>query len=83
MLLQNSFTIQAFLLLKEESPRLQKTFLKCGEYHFSLIYDEDEFCGIILYWQTENFIYVEHFAISVSKRGEGLGKKALKLLIKK
>ena len=33
------------------------------QYHFDLIYDEGEFIGEVLYWDTDSFIYIEHFCI--------------------
>ena len=35
----------------------QKEILKDEEYHFDLIYDNDSFVGIVLYWETSNYIY--------------------------
>lgn len=63
---------------REESS--QARILAWGDYHFDLIYEDDSFAGIILYWETEDFIYVEHFCISREKRNQRLGQKALELL---
>lgn len=49
-------------------------------YHFYRIMDGDVFVGIILNWQTDDFIYVEHFCIMPKLRGCGYGRQALKLL---
>ena len=53
------------------------------EYHFTLIYDEDIFIGLLLYWETADFIYVEHFCILPVMRGKSYGRKALELLNQK
>lgn len=50
------------------------------EYHFQLIYDEDTWVGIMLYWETNDFIYVEHFCILPSMRNRRYGQRALQLL---
>lgn len=51
------------------------------EYHFDLIYDDGgDWCGSILYWETAEFIYVEHFCILPERRGHGCGQRALELL---
>lgn len=61
----------------------QKEILSDKEYHFDLIYDNDIFVGIILYWETLNFIYIEHFCINPNMRNKKYGQKALELLKKK
>lgn len=59
---------------------------QCGimthpEYHFDLIYDDGgEWCGNMLYWETADFIYVEHFCILPERRGQHCGQRALALL---
>ena len=41
----------------------QAAILQDGEYCFGLLYDEDAFVGLALYWETETFLYLEHFCI--------------------
>ncbi len=41
----------------------QRQIMDTPDYHFDLIYDGEVFAGMILYWQTEGFLYVEHFCI--------------------
>ena len=41
---------------------------------------EGEFRGILFYWESRNFIFLEHFAVEPRLRNAGLGAKALKLL---
>ncbi len=60
----------------------QKKILKDEEYNFSLIYDENIFIGLVLYWETENFIYIEHFCILPEMRNKQYGQKALADLAK-
>lgn len=61
----------------------QKEIMDVGDYHFDLIYDEDAFAGIILYWQTKDFLYVEHFCIDPGMRNRNYGQRALELLKEK
>ena len=49
-------------------------------YHFGLVMENGEFAGLMLYWETEDFIYVEHFCMLPELRGRGLGSRALTLL---
>lgn len=61
----------------------QDKILKDDKYHFNLIYDEEDFIGLILYWEHEQFIYIEHFCILPEKRNKQYGQKTLDLLSKK
>lgn len=58
----------------------QKAALRQEEYHFDLIYDAGLFVGLMLYWETADFIYVEHFCIDEGLRGRRYGQRALGLL---
>lgn len=58
----------------------QARILDDGEYHFSLIHDGDRFAGLALYWETDSFLYLEHFCILPEMRSRGYGQKALALL---
>lgn len=58
----------------------QASIMSDPAYHFDMIFDEDRFVGIILNWQTDSFVYVEHFCIMPDLRGQGYGKRALELL---
>ena len=57
--------------------------LKNPDYHFEVLVEEGRFLGIMLYWQTPDFLYLEHFSTLPSLRGQGLGCKALTLLKEK
>lgn len=61
----------------------QDEIIKDKEYHFSLIYDEEVFVGLILYWEHEQFVYIEHFCILPEMRNKQYGQKTLALLAKK
>lgn len=47
----------------------------------AILTDESVFAGFISYWQFEECIYVEHFAISPTLRGNGIGGIALEHFI--
>lgn len=38
---------------------------------------DDEFIGLIIFWEFDDFVYIEHFATSHHVRGMGLGSKTL------
>ena len=52
------------------------------EPHFVCLHlrDSQGFVGILFYWVLSQCVYVEHLAIAPARRGQGLGKAALKLL---
>lgn len=72
---------QAFALYEKSFPlhekrllRDQIAVLRHPEYHFLIIEEAGRFCGILLCWKTDRFIYfiyVEHFAICETLRGTG------------
>lgn len=47
-------------------------------YYFITAFDDSgKFVGIMLYWTTESFVYIEHFAIDEKLRGQNYGSKVL------
>lgn len=58
----------------------QRELWQVEAYHFDLIYDEDVFVGMLLYWETPHFIYVEHFCVDPALRNRSYGRRALALL---
>ena len=58
----------------------QRTILQNEEYHFDLVYDGETWVGLMLNWETADFVYVEHFCISPEKRNHQYGARALALL---
>lgn len=63
---------------REEASQVK--ILNDEEYHFTLVYDDDVFVGLVLYWETQKFVYVEHFCILPEMRSKKYGQKALELL---
>lgn len=84
-LFETAFTLyETGFPLHEQRPRpAQEAVLVEKEYHFEAILDEDSFVGLVFYWETSNFIYIEHFAISPALRGRNYGSRALNLLREK
>ena len=58
----------------------QKKVMSNPDYHFCAIVEENNFQGIMLYWQIGDMIYLEHFATLPELRGQGIGASALELL---
>lgn len=74
-LYQSSFPIE-----ERRDDLEQQRVLKKEAYHFDLIMNNDEFVGVMLYWETNEFIFLEHFTTRPELRGRGYGKMALDLL---
>ena len=70
----------AFPVEERRPKKEQERVMKKEAYHFDLIMDGDEFLGVMLYWETDTFIFLEHFTTLQSLRGRGYGSKALDLL---
>ena len=77
-LYQSSFPVE-----ERRDDQEQQRALKKEAYHFDLIMIEDTFVGVMLYWETESFIFLEHFTTLPELRGKGYGKSALDLLKEK
>lgn len=58
----------------------QSAILHDEAYHFDLIYDQDVFVGLALYWEMSGYLYLEHFCILPEMRNHQYGQKALTLL---
>lgn len=61
----------------------QRRIMRDGEYFFTVMREGKSAKGLVLYWEADSFIYVEHLCIAPSMRGKGLGKSALEFLKEK
>ncbi len=71
---------RSFPYCEQREPMHQKKLMEHTDYHFELIYDDDEWVGLIALWQTDEFTYIEHFCILPEKRNHRYGEKTLALL---
>ena len=58
----------------------QEKIMKKSDYRFEMILEDENFLGIMFLWETNDFIFLEHFATLEDLRGKGIGSKALELL---
>lgn len=86
---QDRFFNTAWELYEEAFPSQEKRFLAeqiqllnhhC--YTFQAIYDNNNFIGILGFWEIEEFIFIEHFAINSSLRGKNYGTLILSEFLK-
>lgn len=50
-------------------------------YHFEVITDDEQFIGILLWWDLDDVRYIEHFATVPRLRGRGYGAQILQQFI--
>ena len=71
---------ESFPLHEQRLPASQHCKLSHPEYHFNLIFDDDRFVGLMLCWETDAFLYIEHFCIFPELRNNNYGRRALELI---
>ena len=72
-LLQDDFCFEERKAKQDELKALSNKYYKpC------FIYDDEKLVGYFCYWEFEDFMYVEHFAILKELRGSGIGTKFFK-----
>lgn len=76
-LYRRSFPLHEQRLLPDQADALRHS-----DYHCCAIEEDGRFCGLLLYWETPGFLYVEHFAVCPELRGAGCGSRALAQLLK-
>ena len=68
---------------EQREERSQKSIMSDPGYHFELVYDGDTWAAVMLYWETDSFVYLEHFCVFPELRGKEYGRRALELLAQK
>ncbi len=59
----------------------QVKLLANPDYYFQVILDQqDIMLGILLSWQTEQFVFIEHLAITAASRGQNIGSRIMELV---
>ncbi len=82
---ERAFALYESAFPKEERREIaeQQRAMQNPNYHFDLILEGETLLGVMLFWQTEEFIFLEHFTTMPEVRGRGLGAAALELLKEK
>lgn len=85
ILFTESFSLYEISFPKhEQRPGDQQALLLSNPlYHFDAIADQGALAGILLYWEGSGYVYIEHFAIHPSRRGQAVGSKSLELFCRK
>lgn len=56
--------------------------MKHKDYHFCIVLAE-QLVAVVLFWETEHFIYLEHLAVAETMRKRGYGSAILELLMER
>lgn len=70
---QTSFPIFEQRIIKDQIEALENK-----NYYSTIICENDRLIGLLFYWKYDNYVYIEHLAISLSLRGKKYGSKILK-----
>ncbi len=71
---------RSFITAERRDADEQRRIMQESDYHFDAIVESDGLCGVVLYWESDDFIYLEHLAILESLRGKSIGTQALEYL---
>lgn len=71
---------EAFPAEERRTLEAQTQLLRNSIYRFITLHAEGELVGFMGYWQLTGFVFLEHFAVTPTARGKGIGKRALEKL---
>ena len=83
--IKNDYFESAWLLYEEAFPvyerrtsKAQSRLLENPNYKFDVFIEKNVFIGFIMWWNFKDFQYIDHFAVTKSKRNSGYGAKIVK-----
>lgn len=68
----------SFPLNERRDYKQQIEVLNNPDYQLDIYFSEDKLSGFISFWNSEEFIFIEHLAIAPAYQGKGLGSSLLK-----
>ena len=71
----------SFPIFEQRTEEQQKIAFLHPQYHLIAYAEENKFIGFISYWEFPAYIYIEHFAVNESLRGNGIGSNLLNKFI--
>lgn len=72
----------SFPVFEQRTGAQQEYAFNQDNYHLIGWYSEKHFIGFISYWEFNEYLYIEHFAVNAGIRGKGYGTKILNAFIK-
>ena len=73
---------EAFPVYERRALKSQSKLLANPDYKFDVFVKDNMLIGFILWWNYKEFQYIDHFAVTKTKRNNGYGTKILKEFIK-
>lgn len=67
----------SFPVFEQRTREQQETAFRHANYHLKGYEEDDTFIGFISYWEFDDYLYIEHFAINTEIRGKGYGSNLL------
>jgi len=71
----------SFPIFEQRTEAQQAWAFEQAAYHLAGYTDDGKWTGFISYWEFDTYIYIEHFAIDSSLRGQGYGSRVLKAFV--
>ncbi|AZQ58302.1 GNAT family N-acetyltransferase [Maribacter sp. MJ134] len=73
---------EAFPVYERRTLEAQSCLLENPIYKFDVFIEKNVFIGFVMWWDFEDFQYIDHFAVTKSLRSKGYGAKILEDFIK-
>lgn len=72
----------SFPLFEQRTEEQQRTAFDNPSYHLVAYEANEILVGFISYWEFDDYLYIEHFAINARMRGKGYGSDILRSFIR-
>ncbi len=73
----------SFPLHEQRSEEQQLMAFKDSRYFLCGVSEDEKLIAFIAYWEFEDYIYIEHFAVHPERRGKNIGSKVLQVFAEK
>lgn len=77
-----AYTKTVFPCAEQRTLDHQITAFKADRFHLDVYLDGETLVGFIGYWDFDDYLYIEHYAINSDLRGGGWGSRILEALAK-
>lgn len=71
----------SFPVFEQRNREQQRYAFTFENYYLDCLTEGDRFLAFIAYWDFNEYIYIEHFAVNPDYRGENIGSRTLRQLI--
>ena len=71
----------SFPIFEQRNQEQQEYAFTFDNYYLDCLTEGDKFLAFIAYWDFEEYIYIEHFAVNPDCRGKNIGSRTLQNLI--